>query len=146
MLRSSLILIALLAAVPAHAGNGEQETEPTSRNTSAIGWLSYADGLAAARGLGMPILLWIAPASCPDCGANTFDDPEVIGLLSDFVPVRVTDEVAPRLLASKGELHVMLLDQSGAPLPDLTVEADDPRTLPTDALIDLMSSGLDVLR
>ena len=129
---------------PAHLG----EIDDTGKleTASGIAWLDYSDGVDAAKGSGVPILIWIAPASCPECGAKTFDDPEVIEMLSDFVPVRATDDVAPKLSAPKGELHVMLLDHTGAPLPDLSVFADTQGALPVHEVIDLMSSGLDVVR
>ena len=145
---TALALVMLLGAagspLPKPRPGAASETPLTE--PGAINWLAYKDGIAKAQATGFPMLVWITSGTCPRCASQTFEDPDVVEMLADFVPVLAPSALAEQLALEKGRAHAVLLDGSGAPLPDLTVSAQDDGTLPVEDVIDLMSSGLDVVR
>ena len=140
MLRLTLFVIAVLAATPARAGDAQAAPAPGPV------WLGVEEGLARAKSLDFPVLVWLASRGCASCGAEGFANPDVREMLPDFVMVRADLTRARGWdLPERGPV-VALLDSEGNPLPDLHVEAGPDGRLAPEEIIDLLSSGLDVLR
>ena len=60
-------------------------------NDAQIKWLSYEDGLAAAKKTGRPICLVFYTTWCPHCAnyAKVFSDPAVVKKAESFVMIRL---------------------------------------------------------
>ena len=63
-------------------------------NDAQIKWMSYADGLAAAKKDNKPILLIFYTDWCPHCAnySKVFHDPKVVAESKDFVMVRLNGD------------------------------------------------------
>ena len=112
----------LLLAVRAFAG-------AENWNDGNIRWLSYDDGLAAAKKQHKPICLFFYTAWCPHCAnySKLFSDPKVVEKSKSFVMIRLDNdknkelskkygpdgEYIPRtyFLSSKGRLEESLSEQ-----------------------------------
>lgn len=140
--RAAAVALAL-AAAPGGAetsGLGLAPYDPSARPE----WQTLDDGLAEAAATGLPVLVVIAP--CPACGGHAFNDPAVTGMLADFVTVRGGLAEARRLGLPDEGVHALLLDPAGEPVEDLALTVENGWDLEPAAVIDLLSSGLDVLR
>ncbi|HYD47611.1 MAG TPA: thioredoxin family protein [Terriglobales bacterium] len=83
----SMALTALLLLVAPAFGGGDW-------NDSGIKWMSYDEGLAAAKKEKKPILLVLFTEWCPHCTnyAKQFHDPKVIEKSKQFVMIRVESD------------------------------------------------------
>ena len=77
------LLLALGLAGTAHAGG--------DWNDAQITWMSYDDGLAAAKKEKKPVLLIFYTEWCPHCAnySKVFHDPKVVAKSKDFVMIRL---------------------------------------------------------
>ncbi|MEM7744571.1 MAG: hypothetical protein AAF409_12765 [Pseudomonadota bacterium] len=134
MLRGALTVTALTLAL----------ATGTSAEENATAWLDLEEGLHRAKETGLPLVVWVAP--CGSCGKAAFEDPDVVSMLPDFVAVQGGPDEARRLGVSADRAHAVLLDAAGQPIDDIKVSAEQFGPLPTEQLIDAMSSALDIVR
>ena len=68
-------------------------------NEDGVAWMSYEDGLAAAKESGKPICLVFFTDWCPHCVnfAKLFHNSAVIEKSSEFVMIRLNKEAYPKL-------------------------------------------------
>lgn len=87
MSRLALLLLSLLLTV----GLADSATAGGDWNDSEIKWLSYEDGLAAAKKSKKPMLLVFYTDWCPHCTnySKVFHDPKVVAKAKELVMVRV---------------------------------------------------------
>jgi len=85
-LARTLALVSLLAVAPAAPALAAGDW-----NDSAIKWMSYSDGIAAAKKEKKPICLILYTDWCPHCRnySGVFRDPKVVQESKNFVMIRL---------------------------------------------------------
>lgn len=93
------VSIALLAGLLVAAGAGAARAGGEDWNDAQIKWVSYADGLKAAKESGKPICLIFYTTWCPHCAnySRVFYDPQVVEKAKSFVMIRVDKDKAKDL-------------------------------------------------
>ena len=91
--------IALATGLFVGVGAGAARAGGEDWNDAQIKWMSYEDGLKAAKGSGKPICLVFYTTWCPHCAnyARVFYDPQVVEKAKSFVMVRVDKDKAKDL-------------------------------------------------
>ncbi len=101
---ATVVAVAIAAAVatagPARAGG--------DWNDAGVKWMSYEDGLAAAKKESKPICLIVYTEWCPHCAnySGVFHDPKVVEESKKFVMIRIDKDKFPdisRKYAPDGE-------------------------------------------
>ena len=92
-----VVLSAVLLGLSLSASAGVEDW-----NDANIGWMSYADGLAAAKKTHKPICLIFYTTWCPHCAnySKVFSNPEVVKKSKSFIMIRV-DRDADRDLSAE---------------------------------------------
>lgn len=127
MLRTAALGIAIIAAIVALSRTSFAGVEDW--NDANIRWMSYEDGLAAAKKNHRPICLIFYTTWCPHCTnySKVFSNPEVVKKSKSFVMIRLDKdknrelsvkyspdgEYIPRtyFLSSDGQLDASLSEQ-----------------------------------
>lgn len=93
------IAAAVLLAAAVVAFNAAARAATEDWNDANIQWLSFDDGLAAAKKEKRPICLIIYTTWCPHCAnySKVFSDPEVVKKSKSFVMVRIDKDKNPEL-------------------------------------------------
>lgn len=70
-------------------------------NDADIAWRGFDEGLAAAKELRKPVLMLVHTTWCPHCETYkaSFFDPDVVRLMTRFIPVLIDRDVEPELSA-----------------------------------------------
>jgi len=91
--------LALAAGLVVATGAGVARAGGEDWNDAQIKWMSYQDGLEAAKESGKPICLVFYTTWCPHCAnySRVFYDPQVVEKSKSFVMIRVDKDKAREL-------------------------------------------------